>query len=294
MITNNFVRRHIGPTEKDIKVMLAEIGVDSLSQLIYETLPDSIKLPEKLNLGKGMNEFEYIQHLKELGNKNKLYKTFIGMGYYNTITPGVITRNVLENAGWYTAYTPYQAEISQGRLEALLNFQTMVCDMTAMPIANASLLDEATAAAEAMIMFYNARTRNQVKGNINKFLVSDGVFPHTLDVIKTRALPLDIEVVVESLNDSVPADTYFGVLLQYPDQLGQIHENAALVQSLKAKEIQIVVAADILSLALIVPPGKWGADAVVGSTQRFGIPMGFGGPHAAYFATTETYKRIIP
>ncbi|PKP52532.1 MAG: glycine dehydrogenase (aminomethyl-transferring) [Bacteroidetes bacterium HGW-Bacteroidetes-1] len=294
MITNNFIGRHIGPTEKETKEMLKSIGVNSLDELIYDTVPDAIRLPNPINIGTGMNEYEYIQHLKKIGSKNKVFKTFIGMGYYNTITPGVITRNVLENAGWYTAYTPYQAEISQGRLEALLNFQTMVSDLSGMPIANASLLDEATAAAEAMIMFYNARTRNQIKQNIIKFFVSDGIFPQTLDVIRTRAIPLNIEIISGSIDTCEIDDSFFGIILQYPDQFGAVRNNLDLIQKLKSKEIQVAVAADILSLALLVPPGEWGADVVLGSTQRFGVPMGFGGPHAAYFATSEKYKRSIP
>lgn len=294
MITDNFVQRHIGPRGDEVRLMLKAVGVETMEELMYETLPDNIRLQEPLQLPDGMNELEYISHLKQLGQKNKLFRSFIGLGYYNTITPGVITRNVLENAGWYTAYTPYQAEISQGRLEALLNFQTMVCDLTAMPIANASLLDEATAAAEAMIMFYNSRSRQQQKEGVHKFYVSDGVFPQTLDVIKTRALALDIEVESGSLNEIDLDGGYFGALFQYPDQYGNVYDNGSLVKQLQEKEIQVVVAADIMSLALLVPPGEWGADAVVGTTQRFGIPMGFGGPHAAYFATTEKYKRNLP
>ncbi len=294
MISNNFVQRHIGPTPKDIQEMTQQIGVGSLDELIDQIVPDTIRLKSKLTIGAGMSEYDYLSHLRDIGRKNKLFKSYIGLGYYNTITPGVITRNVLENAGWYTAYTPYQAEISQGRLEALLNFQTMVSDLTALPIANASLLDEATAAAEAMIMFFNARSRTQAKAGVIKFFVSDGVFPQTLDVIKTRALPLGIEVVQGSLDTMDQNDGYFGVLLQYPDQYGQIYDNRDKVAQLKTNEIQVAVAADILSLALLTPPGEWGADAVVGTTQRFGIPMGFGGPHAGYFATKESYKRNIP
>lgn len=294
MLTNNFVKRHIGPTSEEVQKMLNVIGVQSLDEMLHDILPDKIRLTKPLNLSEGMNEFEYLQHLKGIGKKNKMFKSFIGMGYYNTITPAVITRNVLENPGWYTAYTPYQAEISQGRLEALLNFQTMVSDLTALPIANASLLDEATAAAEAMIMFYNNRSRQQTKQGVNKFFVSEGAYPQTLDVIRTRAVPLDIEVVCGSFQNLMPDETYFGALLQYPDQFGSVSNHADLVHQLKAKEIQIVVASDPLSLTLLVPPGEWGADAVVGSTQRFGVPMGYGGPHAAFFATTEKYKRIIP
>lgn len=294
MITNNFIKRHIGPKKADVETMLNKIGVDSMQQLIDETIPAKIRLKKPLDLPEGMNEHEYLAHLEALGKKNKLFKTYIGMGYYNTITPAVITRNVLENPGWYTAYTPYQAEISQGRLEALLNFQTMVSDLTAMPLANASLLDEGTAAAEGMIMFYNARSRAQAKQNINKFFVSDGIFPQTLEVLKTRAIPLGIEIVTGSFDVVAPDESFFGAILQYPDQFGQVHDNSKLVKSMQEKSIQVAVAADILSLVLLSPPGEWGADLVVGTTQRLGIPMGYGGPHAGYFATTEKYKRNIP
>ncbi len=294
MITNNFIKRHIGPSESEVRMMLQTIGVESIDEMLYKILPDNIRLPGKLKLGAGLNELEYISHLKALGNKNKVFKTYIGMGYYNTITPGVITRNVLENPGWYTAYTPYQAEISQGRLEALLNFQTMVSDLCGLPIANASLLDEATAAAEAMIMFYNSRSRQQIKAACNKFFISDTVFPHTIDVLKTRSYPLDIEVITGKVEDFVPGNEYFGILLQYPDQFGAVQDYSALVAKCREHEIQVAVAADLLSLTLLTPPGEWGADAVVGSSQRFGVPMGFGGPHAAFFATTEKYKRSIP
>mgnify|MGYP001627414916 CR=1 FL=1 len=294
MAQNEFLRRHIGPDSKEVDMMLSSLGMNSMDHFLYEILPDNIRLDSPLNLPKGMSENEYLRHLRELASKNQLFQTYIGMGYYNTITPSVIQRNVLENPGWYTAYTPYQAEISQGRLEALLNFQTMVCDLTAMPIANASLLDEATAAAEAMIMFYNSRSRQQVKSGANRFFVSDGVFPQTLDVIMMRAEPLGIEVVVGSFADAQPDEHWFGALLQYPDQYGQIHDNKALVKSLKQAGVQVAVAADLLSLVLITPPGEWGADVAVGTTQRFGIPLGYGGPHAAYFATTEAYKRNIP
>ncbi len=294
MITNNFIKRHIGPKKADIDKMLNKIGVGSIDQLIDETIPPKIRLKKPLDLPEGMNEHEYLTHLEALGKKNKLFKTYIGMGYYNTITPAVITRNVLENPGWYTAYTPYQAEISQGRLEALLNFQTMVSDLTAMPLANASLLDEGTAAAEGMIMFFNARSRAQAKQNINKFFVSDGIFPQTLEVLKTRAIPLGIEIVTGSFDTIAPDESFFGAILQYPDQFGQVHDNSKLVKKMQDKGIQVAVAADILSLVLLTPPGEWGADLVVGSTQRLGIPMGYGGPHAGYFATTEKYKRNIP
>jgi len=294
MAHNEFIKRHIGPDTKEVDMMLSYLGMKDMDHFLYEILPDNIRLEKPLNLPEGMTEHEYLQHLRELASRNQLFKTYIGMGYYNTITPSVIQRNVLENPGWYTAYTPYQAEISQGRLEALLNFQTMVSDLTALPIANASLLDEATAAAEAMIMFFNARSRQQIKSGANRFFVSDGVFPQTLDVIIMRAEPLGIEVVVGSFNDAVPDEKWFGALLQYPDQYGQIHDNRTLIQSLKQSGVQVAVATDLLSLVLLSPPGEWGADVAIGTSQRFGVPLGYGGPHAAFFATTDAYKRSIP
>ncbi|MBK7212719.1 MAG: aminomethyl-transferring glycine dehydrogenase [Bacteroidales bacterium] len=294
MITNNFIDRHNGPGKAELEHMLKTVGVESLEQLINETVPSSIRLSKPMNLPKGMNEYEYLGHIRQLADKNKVFKSFIGQGYYDTITPGVILRNIFENPGWYTSYTPYQAEISQGRLEALLTFQTMVIDMTGLPIANASLLDEATAASEAMIMLYNARSREAVKNNHNVFLVSRNVFPQTIDVLKTRAIPLGIEVKVgctRELELSAPA---FGLMLQYPNQFGNINDYSEIGGKAHEAGIAVAVASDLLSLALLTPPGEWGADVVVGSTQRFGIPMGFGGPHAAFFATREDYKRFIP
>ena len=294
MITSNFIDRHNGPGIEDTKVMLKAIGVDSIEQLIDETIPASIRLPKPLNLAAGLNEYEYLNHIKVLASKNKVFKSYIGMGYYNTITPGVILRNIFENPGWYTSYTPYQAEISQGRLEALLTYQTMVTDLTGMPLANASLLDEATAAAEAMIMLHNARSREAVKDGVNTFIVAQSTYPQTIAVLQTRAKHLGIEIIIKSCDDFEPAANIFGVLLQYPNQFGEIHEYRTLVNRAHENNIAVAVAADLLSLALLTPPGEWGADVVVGSTQRFGIPMGFGGPHAAYFATKEDYKRFIP
>ena len=294
MITNNFIDRHNGPDKNETEKMLKVIGVDTLDQLINETVPSSIRLPKPLNLPVGLNEYEYLNHIKTLASKNKVFKTYIGMGYYNTITPGVILRNIFENPGWYTSYTPYQAEISQGRLEALLTFQTMVSDLTGMPLANASLLDEATAAAEAMIMLHNARSREAVKAGVNTFVVAQSTFPQTIAVLQTRAKHLGIEIEIKSCSDFEPAPNIFGLLLQYPNQFGEIHEYRILVNRAHDNGIAVAVAADLLSLALLSPPGEWGADVVVGSTQRFGIPMGFGGPHAAYFATKEEYKRFIP
>lgn len=294
MINNNFIKRHNGPTEADEKKMLEVIGVKSTEQLVDEIISSDIRLKKDLNIGRGMNEYETINHLKALGAKNKQFRTYIGMGYYNVITPGVITRNILENPGWYTSYTPYQAEVSQGRLEALLNFQTVISDMTAMPLANASLLDEATAAAETMIMFYHERPRAQVKAGVNKIFVANDMFPQTIEVIKTRAHFLGIEVVVDDIKNFDAGEGYFGVLVQNPNQYGRVIDYRDDVKVWKEKGMQVGVAADLMSLALITPPGEWGADVVFGSNQRFGLPMGFGGPHAGYFATTETYKRAMP
>jgi glycine dehydrogenase len=294
MITNNFVLRHNGPHPAEAEQMLDILGVTSLDKLIEETVPNSIRLPKQLNLPKGMNEAEYLEHIRQIASKNKVFKSYIGLGYYNTITPAVILRNIFENTGWYTSYTPYQAEISQGRLEALLIFQTMVSELTGMPIANASLLDEGTAAAEAMIMFFNARSREAVKNSANVFLVSDTLFPQTIDVLQTRASALGIDVKVQNTNEFTFNEKTFGSIIQYPDRFGNINDYSTLVQEAKEHNASVAVAADLLSLTLLTPPGEWGADAVLGSSQRFGIPMGFGGPHAAFFATKEDFKRFIP
>jgi glycine dehydrogenase len=289
-----FETRHIGTLGNDRELMLKEIGIDSIDKLVDLTIPEGIRLKNKLNIPDAMSEFEYLNAVKEIGAKNKVYKTYIGMGYYNTIVPPVIQRNVLENPGWYTAYTPYQAEIAQGRLESLLNFQTMVSDLTGMEIANASLLDESTAAAEAMSMLFNTRKRDQVKGNVVKFFVSEECFPQTIDVVKTRAKGFGIELVIGNHKEFTPTAEFFGALVQYPAANGEIHEYGNLATQLHELKAKLVVAADILSLALLTPPGEFGADVVVGTTQRFGVPMGFGGPHAAYFATSEEYKRNLP
>lgn len=294
MLTDNFIYRHIGLSEKDVQEMLKVVGVSTLDQLIDETIPPAIRLQKPLNLPDGINEYEYLEHLRALGRKNKLFKTYIGLGYYNTITPGVIQRNILENPGWYTAYTPYQAEISQGRLEALLNFQTMVCDLTGLPIANASLLDEGTAAAEAMIMAYNSRSREAIKAGANRFFVSEGLFPQTMEVIKTRAVPLGIEVVVGECRHFTFHEKVFAAIVQYPDQWGNIQDYREFVGHAHEAGAVVIVAADLLSLTLLTPPGEWGADIVVGSSQRFGVPMGYGGPHAAYFAAKDEFKRNMP
>ncbi len=294
MITNNFINRHNGPRKSETELMLKAIGVETLDQLIDETVPAAIRLSKPLSLPPSLNEYEYLNHIKALASKNKVFKTYIGMGYYNTITPSVILRNVFENPGWYTSYTPYQAEISQGRLEALLNFQTMVSDLTGMPLANASLLDEATAAAEAMIMLHNARSREAVKAGANTFVVAQNTYPQTIEVLQTRAKNLGIDIEIKSCDDFEPESHIFGLLLQYPNQFGEIHEYRKLVNRAHENGIAVAVATDLLSLTLLTPPGEWGADVVLGSTQRLGIPMGFGGPHAAFFATKEDYKRFIP
>ncbi len=294
IVTDKFVARHNGPRESDIKQMLKKIGANSVDELIDQTIPSAIRLKKPLNLPAGLTEYQYHKHLRKIAAKNKVYKTYIGLGYFNTIVPPVIQRNVLENPGWYTAYTPYQAEIAQGRLEALLNFQTMIMDLTAMPIANASLLDEATAAAEAMTMLYNNRSREAIKNGANKFFVSDECFPQTIDLLITRATPIGVEIVIGDFKKQQPDASFFGALLQYPTADGKVHDYTNFVKNAKENSIAIAVAADILSLVLLTPPGEWGADVVVGNTQRFGVPMGYGGPHAAFFACKEEYKRIIP
>lgn len=294
MTTDKFVSRHNGPRENEVAQMLAKIGVSSIDELISQTVPTNIRLKQPLRVAPAMSEFQYSKHLKALGKKNKVFRTYIGLGYYNNILPAVIQRNVLENPGWYTAYTPYQAEIAQGRLEAILNFQTMVMDLTAMPIANASLLDEATAAAEALFMFYSNRSKDKVKNNANKFFVSNTCFPQTIDVVKTRAVPYGIELVIGDVNTTTLDDSFFGILIQYPDINGEVSDYKHFVADAKAKDIQVAVATDLLALALLTPPGEWGADCVVGNSQRFGVPLGYGGPHAAFFACREDYKRLIP
>lgn len=294
MTTDKFVSRHNGPRENEVKQMLSKIGVTSIDDLINQTVPPAIRLKQPLRVAPAMSEFQYSKHLKALGKKNKVFRSYIGLGYYNNIIPAVIQRNVLENPGWYTAYTPYQAEISQGRLEAILNFQTMVMDLTAMPIANASLLDEATAAAEALFMFYSSRTKEQLKNNAIKFFISNTCFPQTIDVIKTRAVPFGIELVIGDANTVKFDDTYFGALIQYPDINGEVNDYRSFVNEAKSKHIQVAVATDLLALSLLTPPGEWGADCVIGNSQRFGVPLGFGGPHAAFFACKEDYKRLIP
>ena len=291
---NLFSKRHIGPNALEQKEMLTKIGLNSLADLIDKTIPAPIRLTGELNVEDALTEQEYLQHVAELGKKNVVMKSFIGMGYNETIVPSVILRNVLENPGWYTAYTPYQAEISQGRLEALLNFQTMVIELTGMEIANASLLDEGTAAAEAMLMFFNSRSRNDVKEGKNKFFIDETAFPQTIDVVVGRAKNLGIELHIGAANTFSPDQLFFGALLQYPNKFGVISNLEGIIQKMKECEIQVAVAADILSLVVLKSPGSMGADVVLGSSQRFGVPMGYGGPHAAFFASKDDYKRNMP
>ena len=294
MNTNSFQRRHIGPNNVEQAKMLATINAKNLEQLIDETVPDNILLRSPLDLEPAMSEYEYLGHIKELSEKNKVFKSYIGLGYNEAITPSVIQRNILENPGWYTAYTPYQAEIAQGRLEALLNYQTMICDLTGMELANASLLDEATATAEAMTLLYDVRERAKKKAGAHKFFVSKEILPQTLSLLQTRSTPIGIELVIGNHEDFNFSDDFFGAILQYPGKLGQVFDYENFVAKANGNNIKVAVAADILSLVKLKAPGEFGASVVVGTTQRFGIPLGYGGPHAAFFATKEAYKRSIP
>ncbi len=294
MQTDSFVLRHLGTRKNQAQEMLKTIGVKSLNDLINNTIPDDIRLNQILDIPDAMSENEFASHIQKLGNKNKQFKTFIGLGYHATILPAVIQRNIFENPSWYTSYTPYQAEISQGRLEALLNYQTVVCDLTGLPISNSSLLDESTAAAEAMIMLFNARSRNQKKSNANLFFVSDKVLPQTIDLLKTRSSPIGIELVIGDHEEIVFTDNFYGAIVQYPAKNGDIYDYTTFIKSAHQKEIKVVVAADLLSLVLLKSPAEMGADVAVGTTQRFGIPLGFGGPHASFFATKDDFKRLIP
>ncbi len=289
-----FSERHIGSNKAEKQAMLKKIGVSSIAELIDKTIPAHIRLKGELNIDAAMSEQEYLMHISDLGKQNKVFKSYIGLGYNETIVPSVILRNVLENPGWYTAYTPYQAEISQGRLEALLNFQTMVLDLTGMEIANASLLDEATAAAEAMIMFLNSRSRQQAKDNVSKFFISENAFPQTIDVVKGRAANLGIELIIGNPDTFELDASFFGALTQYTDSFGKITDLETFIANANANNVPVAVAADIMSLVLLKSPGSLGADVVLGTSQRFGVPMGAGGPHAAFFACKEDYKRTIP
>ncbi|MEL7588358.1 MAG: aminomethyl-transferring glycine dehydrogenase [Prolixibacteraceae bacterium] len=294
MANDKFVARHIGPREHEIGEMLSRIGVGSLDELINQTVPENIRLEKPLQLEDGLTERQYYRKILALAKKNKVFNTYIGMGYYDTITPAVILRNVLENPVWYTSYTPYQAEISQGRLEALLNFQTMVCELTAMDLANASLLDEATAAAEAMTMMYHLRSRKKEQSGANVVLVDRYIWPQTLDVLQTRAIPLNIELKVTDVSGFEFTEEVVGAIVQYPNSNGEVMSYVDLAERAHAGDARLAVAADLLSLAILTPPGEWGADIVFGSSQRFGVPMGYGGPHAAFFAAREAFKRSMP
>ena len=306
MSSTSFASRHIGPREKEVTTMLEKIDAASLDELINQTIPSNIRLKKPLNLPEGLSEFEYLKELKLTASRNKVFKSYIGLGYYNCIIPPVIQRNVLENPGWYTAYTPYQAEIAQGRLEALLNFQTMIIDLTGLPIANASLLDEATAAAEAMILFYNSRPKT--KNSANTFFISEKCFPQTIDVVKTRAIPLGIDIIIGDHKQifspeggDPPAGRagkrggdIFGALIQYPDVNGNVFDFKDFVDKVHSANGFVAAATDLMALTLLMPPGEWGADIVFGNSQRFGVPMGYGGPHAAFFAAKEEFKRSLP
>ena len=287
----NFEERHHGKTENELSRMLSVVGVKSLDELIQQTVPSHIFLKKELQLPDSMSEIDFLNHIKKISFQNSVFKSYIGLGYYETITPPVILRNILENPGWYTAYTPYQAEISQGRMEALINYQTMVCDLTGMELANASLLDEGTAAAEAMALLFDCK--NKEKGNI--FFIDNTLFPQTIEVLKTRAEPLGIDLVIDEVKKiDVYNNSFFGILIGYPNGEGEVIYYEETIKKLKEQQIKIAFCTDLLALTILKPPGDLGADVVVGSSQRFGVSMGFGGPHAAFFATKEAYKRSIP
>ncbi|MFI5150357.1 MAG: aminomethyl-transferring glycine dehydrogenase [Bacteroidia bacterium] len=294
MLRDKFADRHNGPAPKEREKMFKKLNIQSLDELIEQTIPSGIRLKKPLKVDAAQSEFEYLKALRKTASKNKVFRSCLGMGYYGTIIPAVNQRNILENPGWYTAYTPYQAEISQGRLEALLNFQTLVMDMTGMPIANASLLDEATAAAEAMTMLHAGRSRESQKREAHVFFVSSEVFPQTLALLHTRSAPLGITLEVGDWRTFQFHDKVFGALIQFPDLNGGVHAYAEFVQNAKKYDASVAVATDLMALALLSPPGEWGADVVFGNSQRFGVPMGYGGPHAAFFATREEYKRLLP
>ena len=294
MDTNKFVNRHVGISAEDIPSMLQAIGVKSVDELIEQTIPANIRLKQPLNLPEPMTEREFAEHISELASKNEVFTSYIGMGWYDTVCPAPVQRNVFENPVWYTSYTPYQAEVSQGRLEALLNFQTVVCELTGLPLANCSLLDEATAAAEAATMFFGSRSRAQVKAGAATLFVDENVFASTQAVIHTRMIPQGINVVVGDYKTFDFTPDVFGAIVQYPNANGSVEDYKAFVEKAKANEVQVGVAADLMSLVLLTPPGEWGADVVFGSTQRFGVPMFYGGPSAAFFTTKDDYKRAIP
>ena len=290
---NGFIPRHIGPQEADTRKMLQKIGVESLDQLISNTVPPAIRMNRSLTIPSAMSEHEYLKHIKEISQKNKVFTNYIGQGYYDTIIPSVILRNVFENPGWYTQYTPYQAEIAQGRLESLLNFQTMVCDLTALPIANASLLDEATAAAESMAMFFNMLNK-QDHIERPRFFVDKEIFPQTKEVLLTRAVPIGIEIIEGDYASATIDSSYFGAIIQYPNNKGSVEDYREFIHTVHAAGAYVVMATDLLALTLLTPPGELGADVAIGSSQRLGVPLGYGGPHAAFMSTKEDFKRNIP
>ena len=293
MFKEKFTQRHIGPNAIELDIILKTIGVESVEELLNQTIPDNIRLKKDLNIPEGISEMEFLKEIKKLSSLNKNFKTYIGLGYHDTFTPSVIQRNILENPGWYTAYTPYQPEIAQGRLEALLNFQTMICDLTKMELANASLLDEGTAAAEAMIMMFNNRSKQQKSSNEKKFFVDSNILPQTLSVLKTRSNPLDIEIISGDIK-SISQNDFFGCIIQYPGKDGELIDVDKILSNIKNDDLKIILAVDLMSLVINEPPSPDKVDVVVGTTQRFGIPLGYGGPHAAFFATKEKYKRNIP
>jgi glycine dehydrogenase len=289
-----FVDRHLGPTAKETADLLKYLNESSAEDLASKAVPKGIRLTRLLCLPKAATEVEALSHLKSIAKKNKIWRTYIGSGYNGTIVPQVIQRNILENPGWYTQYTPYQAEIAQGRLESLLNFQTMISDLTGLPIANASLLDESTAAAEAMAMLFNNKNKDHVHIKAPRFFVDENIFMQTKSVLMTRSKPIGIELVFGDFNSIQLDETYFGAIVQYPDQHGLVNDYRAFIEHAHASNVEVVMATDLLALALLTSPGELGADVAIGNAQRFGVPMGFGGPHAAFFATKEDYKRNIP
>ena len=293
MFKENFSNRHIGPNSSELEVLLKAIGVESVEELLNQTIPDNIRLKKDLDIPEGISEMEFLKEIKKLSYLNKNFKTYIGLGYHDTFTPSVIQRNILENPGWYTAYTPYQPEIAQGRLEALLNFQTMICDLTKMEIANASLLDEGTAAAEAMIMMFNNRSKNQKSIDERKFFVDSNILPQTLSVLETRANPLNIELILGDIMN-ISENEFFGCIIQYPGREGNLIDIDKLLSNIQNDDLKIILAVDLMLMVTVEPPPPDKIDVVVGTTQRFGIPLGYGGPHAAFFATKEKYKRNIP
>ncbi len=287
-----FKQRHIGSSANETQEMLNQVGFSTLNELISKTIPEKIRLKKLPVLAVAETEIQFLKRFKTLAEQNQIFTSHIGLGYYNTYTPEVIKRNILENPGWYTAYTPYQAEIAQGRLEMLLNYQTLITDLTGMDLANASLLDEATAAAEAMAMLFAARPNE--KNNAKTFFVSNQCFPQTLDLLQLRAAPIGVEIEIGAASDFKPSDAYFGVIFQYPGADGSVYDFKSQFVEMKKQAIGICVASDLMALLLLTPPGEIGADVVIGSAQRFGIGMGYGGPHPAFFATKESFKRLIP